>query len=40
MNNSYFLDIAENLKPNLIESIVYPISEIEIVSDKNSLHGW
>lgn len=40
MNNSYFLDIAENLKPNLIESIVYPISEIEIGSDKNCLHGW
>lgn len=35
-----FLNIAENLKPNLVKTKVLPTSEIKIIYDQNSFQNW
>lgn len=39
-NTTKFLNIAESLKPKLIESIVKPKLEVNILPNKTGLHGW
>lgn len=38
--NEKFLQIAESLKPKLIEKTVYPKEIVEVVSDETVIHGW
>ncbi|RKP49932.1 sugar hydrolase [Cohnella endophytica] len=40
MINKPFVDIAERLKPELIEQKIYPKRLVEIVADPEALHGW
>ncbi len=39
-NTTKFLNIAESLKPKLIESTVRPKLEVSILPNKTGLHGW
>lgn len=38
--NLSFVDIAEQLKPTLYETVVYPTQVIEVVEDANAFQGW
>ncbi|URZ02244.1 alpha-L-rhamnosidase-related protein [Clostridium felsineum] len=40
VRNKKFIDIAENLKPRLKKSKVYGKNLVEVVNDKNFIHGW
>jgi hypothetical protein len=38
--NEKFIKDAEGLKPRLIKSVVFPKEIVEIIEDKNAIHGW
>jgi alpha-L-rhamnosidase len=40
VTNERFIEQAENMKPELFETIVRPTSIVEIKSDKHTIHGW
>ena len=40
VRNERFIELAENLKPHLNETIVEPTAIVEIKSNKEVIHGW
>jgi alpha-L-rhamnosidase len=40
VRNERFIELAENLKPQLNETIVEPPAIVEIKSNKDVIHGW
>lgn len=40
IRNEQFIETAEQLKPELYESIVKPSSIVEIKADPEVIHGW
>jgi alpha-L-rhamnosidase len=40
VRNDKFIQIAESLKPKLLENKVYPKAAVEVVKDSSVIHGW